>query len=158
MKLRSVGFLVVLLWLCSTLSLLSLFLMLTSIFWIPGLILFSPFLGSVYLFLRYTKVTSSSFIRFAYVILQAGKSITAGVVSFCNWIAAKTSGARRIFLKELYDFACILAPQAQYHFLNHGYAVLNADGLFVESMPEKFMREIFSAQLYHYCVTGLFLS
>jgi ubiquinone/menaquinone biosynthesis C-methylase UbiE len=104
-------------------------LLITSPFWVSGLVII-------------------------YIILKLfGIPVWKYVISVYNWLLFKSDKPRKYAWKTFYNILCWMFPQDEWRTMNYGYAINTEKGhsilLAVDEESERF-----SYQLYHYIATG----
>ena len=116
-------------------SILAFFLLITSIIWIPLLIILSIPAGLVYLLLKYTHLGHIGNKAYYYSIKK---------VLFFNGVMTTW------FWKWFYDTFAKRHTKKDVTLMNYGYADFSSDGIFLDKIKDT--KEVLMIQLYHYAV------
>jgi len=115
------------------------FAFLTSLIWVPLLLLISSTCAIVYFISQKTPLGS----RFSAFYAQDVKEKMD-----------KRGGFQPFFLENLNNILCFVFPKLQRRITNYGYAVINQDGRLISDVKVEFEDERFPLQLYHYLATS----
>lgn len=108
--------------------------------WIPLLILNSPWIVTLVLLCKYTRV---------------GTHVEKLYLSVYDWLVYKSETPRRLLWQGFYELMSWWNQSHDWVTMNYGYALLTDDGKMIEDLltEEQDKRESFSLQLYYF-ITG----
>ncbi|KAL4475757.1 hypothetical protein ABPG72_011534 [Tetrahymena utriculariae] len=110
----------------------------TSVFWIPLLLVTSPILIILGLLVKFTNL---------------GSPFQQAYFKAYDWVFYKSERPRKFMWSLIYNTMCLLYPSTQWKAMNYGYAVLSGNGHLIQNLQKEDEDERFCLQLYHYVAT-----
>jgi len=98
------------------------FIIVTSIIWLPILLICLPIIVIAALLGRYTSL---------------GKPMYKLYHNIYDWFFYKSERPRKFLWGFIYNMMCYLYPQTQWKAMNYGYAVLNDDGKLLKNLKDE---------------------